>query len=67
MFVNLAPASKNSMVATIGGEVNLPQGHGTVNWSWKDDDGITHLFLIQNVYFFPQSPINILGIDTFAQ
>ncbi len=66
MFVDLQPLSKNSVVATIGGQNNSPQGQGTVWWSWKDDDGKTHSFLIQDVYYFPGSLINILGITIFA-
>ena len=67
MFSNLYPVSKNSMVATIGGDIDKPHLRGTVNWTWLDDTGDTHSFLVRDVFYFPQSPINILGITSFAQ
>ncbi len=66
MFIDLQPPSANSVVATIGGQNNSPQGKGTVRQSWKDNEGQTHSFHIRDVYYFPGSPINILGITTFA-
>ena len=48
-------------VATIGGRGHTPSGIGTVQWTWSDDKGKRHTYLVQNVLYFPQSPINILA------
>jgi len=53
-------------VATIGGEANSAQGMGTVRWTWRDDNGDSHTFDIQNVLYFPQSPVNMLSVTTLA-
>ncbi len=50
-------ADKNSIVTTIAGQVNIPQGVGTVKWSWKDNNGEIHTHLIEHVYYFPASLI----------
>ena len=54
-------------VATIGGKGHAPSGTGTVRWRWKDDKGNPHEYLVRNVLFFPQSPINILSVTEFAK
>ncbi len=65
-FINMVKADRNSVVATITGQVNMPQGVGTVSWSWTDDNGDLHTHLVEHVYCFPASPINILGVTAFA-
>ncbi len=62
----MVQAYRNSVVATIAGQVNMPLGVSTVKWSWTDDNGDLHTHLIENVYYFPASPINILGVIAFA-
>ena len=67
MFVgDLSPVT-NHKVATIGGKGHQPSGLGTVRWSWRDDKGTLHEYLVENVLYFPQSPINILSVTTFAK
>ncbi len=63
----MVKADRNSVVATIAGQVNMPQGVSTVKWSWTDDNGEIHTHLINHVYYFPASPINILGVTVFAR
>jgi len=53
-------------VATIAGQKNAASAMGTVRWQWKDDDGKTHSFDIQDVLYFPTSPVNILSVTGFA-
>jgi hypothetical protein len=36
-------------------------------WSWQDDDGKTHRYEFKDVYYFPQSPVNILSVTRFAK
>jgi hypothetical protein len=66
MFVTFEETTKG-MVATIGGKLNRPGGIGTVEWTWKDDTGESHTERLDNVLFFPQSPINIMSVTEFAK
>ena len=52
-------------VSTAGGKVS-PSGHGSVKWSWLDDEGNRHTNTIDEVLFFPESPVNILGVTKYA-
>jgi hypothetical protein len=56
-----------STVATIGGRNSRPSGIGDVTWSWQDDNGKTHRYELKDVYYFTQSPVNILSVTTFAK
>ena len=67
MFESMATASVNKVVATIGGKNNFPKGIGTVKWSWLDELGEVHTHQIEQVHYFPSSPVNILGITTFGR
>jgi len=53
-------------VATIGGTDFKPAGIGTVEWTWTDDNGRRHTMRIENVLYFPQSPVNVLSVTAFA-
>ncbi len=66
MFVGDIQPLQSHAVATIGGNTNVASGIGNVKWRWKDDTGHEHSYLIHNVLFFPESPINILSITEFA-
>ena len=67
MFESMATANVNKVVATIGGQVNFPKGIGTVKWSWRDELGDVHTHRIEQVHYFPSSPVNILGITAFGR
>ncbi|KAL7542834.1 hypothetical protein ACHAWF_007261 [Thalassiosira exigua] len=67
MFVGDLERVSTHKVATIGGKGHPASGIGTVKWRWRDDTGQEYQYLIENVLFFPQSPINILSITSFAQ
>ena len=67
MFVGEMRSSTNQGVATIGGKGHQPSGIGTVRWTWRDDIGKLHEFLIEDVLFFPQSPNNILSVTYLAR
>ena len=66
-FVGKLILVRGHKVATIGWRGHAPSGVGTVKWSWKDDDGTTHEYLIPNVLYFPQFPVNILSVTEFAK
>ena len=66
MFVSFKETT-SGMVATIGGKMNRPGGIGTVEWTWKDDSGVSHTERLDNVLYFPQSPINIMSVTEFAK
>ncbi len=44
----------------------MPEGIDTVKWSWIDDFGELHTHLVELVYYFLSSPIDILGVTEFA-
>ena len=67
MYVGEMQQIHNTNVATIGGKGHPVSGIGTVKWHWKDDDGVGHEFLVEDVLYFPQSPINILSVTSFAR
>eukprot|EP00804_Cyclotella_cryptica_P006349 CCRYP_010170-RA/>CCRYP_010170-RA protein AED:0.80 eAED:0.80 QI:0/-1/0/1/-1/1/1/0/108 len=62
MFTQYCNLTDARNVATIGGKNSKPTGIGIVNWSWQDDNGRTHQYKLQDVYYFPQSPVNILSV-----
>ena len=66
MFVSFRPIS-SGMVATIGGKLNRPSGIGTVKWTWKDDNGVSHTQQLKDTLYFPKSPINIMSVTEFAR
>jgi hypothetical protein len=59
-------ADQSRKVTTIGGKGHLPAGLGAVKWSWNNDHGQTHKYLVGNFLFFPQSSINILSVTEFT-
>ena len=67
MFVGELQHVTNHKVATIGGRGHPASGIGTVRWIWTDDFGVKHTNLIHDVLYFPQSPINILSVTSFAK
>ena len=67
MFVGEISSLNDMKVATIGGHGHQASGMGTVKWKWFYDNGATHEFLIEDVLFFPESPINILSVTSFAR
>ena len=54
-------------VATICGKDLIPKGVGTVSWSWTDDEGQLNSNKLNNVLYFPDSPVNILIATTLAE
>ena len=50
MFVSFKETT-TGMVATIGGKMNKPGGIGTVEWKWKDDDGVVHTERLEDTLY----------------
>ena len=67
MFVGDLTPVINHKVATIGGKGHQPSGIGTVRWTWRDVKGKMHQYNIEDVLYFPESPINILSVTAFAK
>jgi len=67
MFESMVSASILKVVATIGGQVNVPAGIGTVTCSWKDDVDVVHTHHVEQVHYFPGSPVNIIGITALGK
>ena len=64
MYVGEMRQTHNTSVATIGGKGHAASGIGTDKRHWKDNAGIGHDFFC---LYFPQSPINILGVTSFVR
>ena len=67
MFVGEIRKVSNQQVSNMGGKGHQPSGIGTVKWIWRDDSGNFHKYLVEDVLFFPKSPINILSVTCFAR
>ncbi len=67
MFVGTIKPCLNHCVATIGGKGHSASGIGTVYWTWNDDNGMKHNYLVKDVLYFPQLPVNILIITTLVE
>ena len=66
MFYDFKEPNKG-IVAKIGGNLNWPAGIGTVKWKRKDDNGVMHKELLEQVLYFPQSTITIMSVTEFAR
>ena len=66
MFTKFKKTNK-FIVATIGGKLNRLAGISTVKWKWKDDNGVMHKELLEQVLYFPQSTITIMSVTEFAR
>ena len=45
----------------------IPEGIGTVIWSWNYDEGQFHRNKLNNVLYFPDSTVNILSATELAE
>ena len=43
------------------------EGVGDICLEWIDNDGKDHKYIIENVMFCPNSPVNLLGITKFGK
>ena len=64
--INQFPSTSSYSVDTVGGG-SQPKGFGTVSWTITDDDGQCHEEKIEEVLYFPESPVNILGVTKLAK
>ena len=64
MFISPPCRTDQHYVATIGGAKNSAAGMGTTIWCCKYDGGKHHMIDVDNVLYFPQSPVNILSITS---
>ena len=67
MYVGEIRPVKTQGVATIGGTNFKPSGIGTVQWSWRDDNYKKHTEELDNVLFFPESPVNIISLHQLGR
>ena len=59
-------SSSRDRVMTVGSTSLLPQGIGDVDISWHDDHGNDYSITLENVLFFPDSPVNVISCTAFA-
>ena len=67
MFVGEIIKVSNKKVATIEGKGNQPSVIVTVKWTWRDNTGKFHEYLVEDVLLFTQYPINILSVAYFKR
>ena len=63
---NIEPIIYNR-VATIGGNDLITKIIGIVSWSWTDDEGKLQTNKLNNVIYFPESPVNVLIATELAE
>eukprot|EP00957_Ditylum_brightwellii_P095445 7269995-Ditylum_brightwellii.AAC.1 len=54
-------------VATIGGTDHKPEGIGTAQAEWKDDQGFTHHYKLKKTLYFPELLVNIICITLLTE
>ena len=54
-------------MATIGVQDIIPKVIGAVSWYWTDDEGKLHTNKLNNVIYYPESPVNILRATALAE
>jgi hypothetical protein len=59
------PSSKH--IIGFGGNTTNNIQEGTIKWSWDDDQGITHSFLIPHSYYVPDSGMRLLSPQHWMQ
>jgi hypothetical protein len=64
--INEFSVESSYSVDTVGGG-SKPKGIGTVLWMITDDAGKRHEERIDEVLYFPDSPVNILGVTKLAK
>ena len=67
MFTDKIELIISNGVETIGEKDLIPKGIGTVSWSWNDDEGQVHTIKLNNVIYFPESPVNIISATALAE
>ena len=68
-FVNgsLKPyANTNDKVMTVGSESLSPSGIGKVQVQWLDDDNQRFSIVLNDVLYFPNSPVNVISCTSLA-
>ena len=61
MFTEKIEPIISNGVSTIGGKDIIKKLIGTVSWSWTDEEGKLHTKKLNNLIYFPDSPVNILS------
>ena len=61
MFTERIELIISNGVSTIGGKDLIKKLIGTVSWSWTDEEGKLHTKKLNNLIYFPDSPVNILS------
>ena len=55
------------VVKGFGGERQFRVWTGTIHWSWEDDYGRSHDFVIPNSYYIPDGKVRLLSPQHYAQ
>jgi hypothetical protein len=65
-FVGEIQMDKSLQVATIGDKQNTSAGIGTVSLKGKGNAGVSHMFKIRVILYFPEFPVKILSVTNFS-
>eukprot|EP00957_Ditylum_brightwellii_P203826 15336403-Ditylum_brightwellii.AAC.1 len=57
----------STRATTIGGTDHKPEGIGTAQVEWKDDQGCTHRYKFKKALYFPDLLVNIISITSLAE
>ena len=60
------PTKVNSKVKGIGGAIYFTH-KGTIRWSFQDDKGVSHTFLIKDSYYAKNTPCRLLSPQHWSQ
>jgi len=63
---SLQSISRMSSVATIGGSNFYPDSVGKLPVTWNDGKGGSYSIVLDNVLYFPHSPVNVMSITRLA-
>ena len=55
------------IIKGFGGERHFRVWTGTIHWSWEDDDGRSHDFVIPNGFYIPDGKVRLLSPQHFGQ
>jgi len=53
-------------IGTIG-DGAIPEGFGNMRLIWKDDCRVDHEYIINDVFYVPNSPVNLVGVTKFGK
>jgi len=62
-------AAEKKLIGSIGtvGENATPSRVGNIQLTWIDDKEVNHTYIIENVYYVLNLPVNLIGVTKFGK